>query len=94
MRIRDHAISSASTVDGLFTALKFKPEPKKLFKTKQLQNLHQTLPNVTAHESRQTPIHKHKQVGRWKVIEEELINRGLPVTGSRYQGAKTTSPIL
>jgi len=46
------------------------------------------------HDHRQTPIHKHKEVGRWKVIEEELINRGLPVTGSRWQGAKTTSPII
>jgi hypothetical protein len=93
LRISDHAVSSASTVNNLFTAVKFRPEPAKLAKTKQLKELRK-LGNVTTHEARQTPIHKHKEVGRWKVIEEELISRGLPITGSRYQGAKTTSPIL
>jgi hypothetical protein len=33
-------------------------------------------------------IDKEKAVGRWKVIEEELMKRDLPVTGSRWQGAK------
>ena len=45
-------------------------------------------PNATVHASRRTPIHKDKEVGRWKVIENELVSRGLPVTGSRYQGAR------
>ena len=94
LRLPDHAVSTANTVDGLFSAVKFKPEPSKLFKTEQLRKTSATLPNVTIHQARQTPIHKHKEVGRWKVIEEELANRGLPVTGSRYQGAKTTSPML
>lgn len=80
-------------MNHLFLALKVKPEAAKLRDNRKLQNLNKDIPNVTVHVSRQTPIHKHKEVGRWKVIEEELINRGLPVTGSRWQGAKTTSPV-
>jgi hypothetical protein len=93
-RVRDPVISSATTVSDIFLALRIKPEPRKLAETSQLKKVNFDLPNVTVHQSRQTPIHKHKEVGRWKVIEEELINRGLPVTGSRYQGAKTTAPII
>lgn len=44
------------------------------------------LPNVTIHARRQTSIDRHKEVGRWKVIEEELRKRGLPVTGRREDG--------
>jgi hypothetical protein len=87
-------MSSATTVSDIYVALKIKPEPKRLWETEQLKKANFDLPNVTVHQVRQTPIHKHKEVGRWKVIEEELINRGLPVTGSRYQGAKTTAPII
>jgi hypothetical protein len=90
-RVRDSVISNATTMEGLHAGLKIKPEPKRLWQSEQLKTLN--LPNVTVHHGRQTPIDKHKQVGRWKVIEEELINRGLPVTGSRWQGAKTTSPV-
>jgi hypothetical protein len=81
-------------MSDLYQALKTAPKPKKLAHDKQLKKVNVDLPNVTVHDHRQTPIHKHKEVGRWKVIEEELINRGLPVTGSRWQGAKTTSPII
>lgn len=34
-----------------------------------------------------TPIDKEKETGRWKVIEEELTRRGLPVTGNIQEGA-------
>lgn len=44
------------------------------------------LPNVTVHASRVTPIDKEKAVGRWKVIEQALIDQGLPVTGYRVRG--------
>ena len=37
--------------------------------------------NVTLLPTRETPVHKEKAVGRWKVIEEELRDRGLPVLG-------------
>lgn len=93
-RVRDPVISSATSMSHLYQALKTRPEPEKLAHAKQLRKVNLDLPNVTVHDHRRTPIHKHQEVGRWKVIEEELINRGLPVTGSRWQGAKTTSPII
>lgn len=40
------------------------------------------LSNVTLHARKLTPIDKEVSVGRWKVIEEELTKRGLPVTGT------------
>lgn len=30
---------------------------------------------------RETPVDKEKELGRWKVIERELQERGLPVLG-------------
>lgn len=30
---------------------------------------------------RETPVDKEKELGRWKVIEQELRERGLPVLG-------------
>jgi hypothetical protein len=92
-RVRDPLISSATSMAHLWQALRTKPEPERLARADKLK-MANNLPNVTVHDGRRTPIHKHKEVGRWKVIEEELINRGLPVTGSRYQGAKTTSPVI
>ena len=47
------------------------------------------MPNVHVHSIRQTPIHKHREAGRWKLIEDELTARDLPITGSRLGGAKT-----
>ncbi|SPO07506.1 uncharacterized protein DNG_10200 [Cephalotrichum gorgonifer] len=40
------------------------------------------LPNVKVYNRRVTPIDKEVWVGRWKVIEDELVKRGLPVTGT------------
>ena len=37
--------------------------------------------NVLLLSRRETPVDKHKEVGRWKLIEKELIARGLPVLG-------------
>jgi hypothetical protein len=92
--VRDPVISSATSMSDLYQALKTRPAPERLARAQQLKKVKKDLPNVTVHDHRRTPIHKHKDVGRWKVIEEELINRGLPVTGSRWQGAKTTSPVI
>ncbi|RMD41668.1 hypothetical protein DV735_g3430, partial [Chaetothyriales sp. CBS 134920] len=38
-------------------------------------------PNVLIFPRRETPVDKEKEVGRWKVIEKELTERGLPVLG-------------
>ncbi|KAI8674775.1 hypothetical protein NCS57_00376300 [Fusarium keratoplasticum] len=41
-----------------------------------------SLPNVKVHSKRIGPIDREIAVGRWKVIEEELRKRDLPVTGT------------
>lgn len=87
-RLRDPTISSARTLADLYTAYKTKAAPKKLAKTAEMMTLRESAPNVTVKERRQTPIHKEKAIGRWKVIEEELIARDLPVTGTRWKGAR------
>ena len=93
MRLSDPLISSATSLNDLYQAYKIKPAPKKLAQSPELQSLSSALPNITVHRSRVTPIKKEQQVGRWKVIEEELTRRGLPVTGSRWQDGKLKSPM-
>lgn len=44
------------------------------------------LPNVKVSGRRATPIDRHKEVGRWKVIERELREKGLPVVGKGGDG--------
>ncbi|KAK6418592.1 hypothetical protein LTR95_017177 [Oleoguttula sp. CCFEE 5521] len=92
-RLPDAVVSTASTPTDLYHAYITKPAPKKLAQTKELSKVKVSVPNVTVYSKRRTPIDKEKDVGRWKVIEAELLRRNLPVTGSRYQGAKTTTPL-
>jgi hypothetical protein len=47
----------------------------------QDQKQFSSLRNVNVSGKRITPIDKEKKVGRWKLIEQELTERGLPVTG-------------
>ena len=87
-RISDPAVSSAATLEDLYNAFKVKDKIKKLAQTPQLQQVEKQLPNVKVHASRRTPVHKEKEIGRWKIIEDELVLRDLPVFGSRYQDSK------
>lgn len=87
-RIGDPTISSANTLGDLYNTLKTKEPPKRLAKTPEMKRLDANAANVVVHSGRRTPIHKEKEIGRWKIIEDELIARDLPVTGSRWQGAK------
>ena len=89
-RLSDHALSTSPTLGDLWSHYATPTVPKKLAHTKPLQKLgtNPHIPNVTVHPRRQTPIDREKSVGRWKVIEEELVQRGLPVTGTRFRGAK------
>ena len=59
------------------------PRAKKLAERLMADDLLRSLPNVTLHDRRVTPIDKEKAVGRWKVIERELLQRDLPITGHR-----------
>ncbi|OTA22510.1 hypothetical protein BTJ68_14935 [Hortaea werneckii EXF-2000] len=89
-RLSDHALSTSPTLGDLWSHYATPTVPKKLAHTKTpAETRHQPqIPNVTVHPRRQTPIDREKSVGRWKVIEEELVQRGLPVTGTRFRGAK------
>lgn len=37
---------------------------------------------------RRTPVDKEKDIGRWKIIENELAARNLPIFGTNYPDAK------
>lgn len=87
-RIADPAISNANTLRDLYETLKTKEPPKKLADTPELQRLNRKAPNVAVYDRRRTMIDKEKEVGRWKIIEDELIARDLPVTGRRWPMAK------
>ncbi len=80
-RIPDPVIAKAETVRALHAFLMLPPKPKKLAE-RLMENDHLTsLPNVKVIPRRVTPIHKDLAVGRWKVVERELLERGLPVIG-------------
>jgi hypothetical protein len=85
LRISDPALLNIHTFAHLYTQLLIaaKPKPKKLFeeivqdsKKKRVLNI----PNVKFSPRRVTVIDKEKEVGRWKVIEYALTERGIPVT--------------
>jgi hypothetical protein len=68
-------------VQALLAHLITPPKPRKLVDAlKQKEDL-LALPNVSVFERRVTPIDKEKSVGRWKIIEQELKRRDLPLTG-------------
>ena len=58
------------------------PQPKKLAELLETRSDVQELANVKVHSRKIGPIDKETALGRWKVIEEELTKRGLPVTGT------------
>ena len=82
-RIPDPLIQELNTAKALLGHLLAKPKPRKLadLLVKEDYGL-ASLPNVEVVPRRFTPIDKEKEIGRWKVIEKELVRRGLPVTGN------------
>lgn len=85
VRIPDAAIMPAKTVKNLLAHLVKPPKPRKLVDALQQKEELMSIPNISIYAKRVTPIDKHKSVGRWKVIEQELTDRGLPVTGHEGQ---------
>jgi hypothetical protein len=77
----DAALKSTNTVQSLLSHLIKPPKPRKLKEALQQKEELVKLPNVAVSGKRITPIHKEKQVGRWKIIQKELEERGLPITG-------------
>jgi len=81
MHISDIVMQRATTLKDFQQAILTKPKPKKLsFALLANQEL-MANPNIQVRGGRQTPVHKDRANGRWKLIEEELVNRGLPVFG-------------
>ena len=80
-RVPDPDIENITTPKSLVVHLVKKPKPKKLAENLMTSNKVADLPNVQILDRRYTPIDREKEVGRWKIIEEELEARGLPVTG-------------
>ncbi|KAK7554714.1 hypothetical protein BKA81DRAFT_420574 [Phyllosticta paracitricarpa] len=84
IRISDFALHRCNTPEELLRDIK---EQLKVMKKEKLAEALKNNPsfdklsNVKILDRRVTPIDKEKEVGRWKVIEDELLERGLPVTG-------------
>ncbi len=80
-RIADSVIAETDSVGSLQAHLVRPPAPTKLAQALLDDDRLTSLPNVKVFPRRVTPIDKERAVGRWKVIEKELVARGLPVTG-------------
>lgn len=80
-RIPDPIISDAKNVGQLLERIVVPPKPKTLVESIQRQAKLQKMPNVRVHEKRRSYIDRDRDVGRWKVIEYALYERGLPITG-------------
>jgi hypothetical protein len=79
--IPDHKLPSIHTAGNL-VALLVRPEaPTKVAEAVEQRGELSRLPNVRVYATRRTPIHAHQEVGRWKVIVEELEKRKIPATG-------------
>lgn len=84
IRIPDPAIPELTTAKMLLGHLVRKPKPKKLADRLVANEEIISLPNLHIMDRRYTPIDREKEIGRWKIIEKELIKRDLPVTGRGY----------
>jgi hypothetical protein len=80
-------MSRATTLSDLYKAFKFKEPAKKLYQAEEMQSLKEAS-NVQVLGRRKTVVDREKAVGRWKLIEEELDMRGLPLFGTKYRDAK------
>jgi len=81
--IPDPLLNSDKTLRHLIDHLSeaIKPKPKTLAETLMQKQELAGISNVKIMTRRETPVDKEKEVGRWKLIEAELKNRGLPVLG-------------
>ena len=81
-RIPDSEIEGIGSAKALLGHLVKKPKAKKLAESLLVNERLTALSNVQILDRRYTPMDREKEVGRWKVIEKELIRRSLPVTGN------------
>jgi len=81
--VADTTLSRSHTLHALSEHLCATQIPDKLAQRLVLEDKLPSLPNVTLSPRRVGLIDREKALGRWKVIEQELLDRGLPVTGYR-----------
>ena len=79
-RIPDPDISAIATPSSLLVHLARQPKPKKIAEALLGSNRVTQLSNVQIFDRRYGPIDRESEIGRWKLITEELEKRGLPVT--------------
>ncbi|KAJ3497593.1 hypothetical protein NLG97_g1778 [Lecanicillium saksenae] len=79
--IPDAKLGAATTVGHLITLTAKQPKAKRLAEILQKTEELQQLANVRLHDRRVSSIDREIAVGRWKLIEEELAKRDLPITG-------------
>ncbi|KAG5957760.1 hypothetical protein E4U58_005675 [Claviceps cyperi] len=80
--ISDARLGAARNIKHFLTLAVKKPTPPKLATLLEERGVFQDMPNVKLHSRKLGPIDRETAVGRWKVIEQELQKRGLPVTGT------------
>ncbi|KAG5944338.1 hypothetical protein E4U59_007319 [Claviceps monticola] len=80
--VSDARLGAARTIKHILTLAVKKPTPPKLATLLEERGIFQELPNFKLHSRKIGPIDREIAVGRWKVIEEELQKRNLPVTGT------------
>ncbi|VUC28579.1 unnamed protein product [Clonostachys rosea] len=80
--IPDSKLGAARNVRDVLTTLFKQRKPSNLAEELLAKPEVTELPNVRVHSRKVGPIDKEIEIGRWKVIEEELKKRGLPVTGT------------
>ncbi|KAG4217143.1 hypothetical protein PC116_g34376, partial [Phytophthora cactorum] len=83
--VHDHQLSSITDIRSQLHAVQKPPKPKTL--TEEIQERRQDLvqiPNVSFATKRITRGDREKAVGRFKLIEEELKKRDLPLEGHGF----------
>ncbi|OAA79121.1 Ribosomal protein L50, mitochondria [Akanthomyces lecanii RCEF 1005] len=80
--IPDAKLGAAATVGHLLTLTAKQPKAKRLAEILQKTEELVQLANVKVHDRRVSSIDREVAVGRWKLIEEELTKRELPLTGT------------
>jgi Ribosomal subunit 39S len=92
IRIPDPVIKSSNSAQALLRQLITPPKPNKVVDALKQKSYLVELPNVIIYGRRQTPVDKERKVGRWKVIEKELRERGLPVFGKQELNSMSVPP--
>lgn len=82
IRVSDAEIHHIKNVQALLDRLITPPKPRKVTEELAQSDKFEDVPNVKIYDRRFTPIDAERAVGRWKIIENELKKRGLPVTGN------------